>query len=124
MAKVLEFAARDQDEDVIRRMHPVFMREWESYADKLHGVFGIGEEDDANKPEADMDKVHAMLEMLIAAMEDFDVDQADELVGKLLAYRYGAKLTEKMEELKAAVADLDEELVGQIVREIQAETIA
>ena len=124
MAKVLEFAVRDQDEDVIRRMHPVFMREWESYADKLHGVFGIGEEDDADKPEADMDKVHAMLEMLIAAMEDFDVDQADELVGKLLAYRYGAKLTEKMADLKAAVADLDEELVGQIVREIQAETIA
>ena len=119
MAKMLEYAARDEDEDVIRQMHTIFLREWESYEDKLRGVFGIGEEDQADKPEADMDKVNAMLEMLVAAMEEFDVDQADALVEQLLAYRYEDGISEKMTELVAAVADLDEDLVGQVVREIQ-----
>ena len=118
MAKLLEYAARDGNEDVIRRLHPVFLAEWESYTDKLRGVFGIGEEEETDKPKADMDKVHALLEMLVAAMEDFDVDQADALVGELMGYRYEDGVGDKIRELKTAVADLDEELVGEIVREI------
>ena len=118
MAKMLEYAARDFDEDTIRRIHPVFINEWNSYSDKLKGVFGIGEDTDADKPKADMNQVKAILEMLLAAMEDFDVDQADELVAQLLEFSYDEPVGDKIMELKVAVADLDDEMVERIVRDI------
>ena len=117
-AKILEYAARDFDEDTIRRLHPVFINEWNSYSDKLKGVFGIGEEDKSNKPRADMNHVRAILEMLLSAMEDFDVDQADELVGQLLEFSYDDAVYSKIMDLKVAVADLDDDSIERIVRDI------
>ena len=117
-AKILEYAARDFDEDTIRRLHPVFINEWNSYSDKLKGVFGIGEEDISNKPRADMNHVRAILEMLLSAMEDFDVDQADELVGQLLEFSYDDAVYSKIMDLKVAVADLDDDSIERIVRDI------
>lgn len=38
LAKILEFAARDKELDTIRSMHGIFLREWDSYQEKLREV--------------------------------------------------------------------------------------
>nr|MCR5451274.1 response regulator [Lachnospiraceae bacterium] len=115
MAKILEFAAKDFNEDIIRQVHPVFMNEWNSYREKMKGAFGLGDEDDSDKEDADLDKTKAYLEMLRLAMEDFDVDKADELMALLKTYKYPDEVNEKIEELGGAVTDLDSDLCNEIV---------
>ncbi len=41
VAKILEYAAKDGNTDVMIAMTPAFLTEWRSYQDKLQGVFGI-----------------------------------------------------------------------------------
>ena len=124
MAKVLEFAAKDEDLKKIESLHWAFMEEWNSYGYKLKGVFGIGEEDDSDKPAADPSMVAAYVEMIKTAMEDFDTDQADELVAKLKEYRYEGSLKAQIDALAAAVADLDEDTVTEIAEAVIAEITA
>ncbi|MBO6133511.1 MAG: response regulator [Lachnospiraceae bacterium] len=118
MAKVLEFAARDHIIERIRAMHGIFIAEWRSYRDKLQGVFGLGEdeggEDLIEKEAFDKGVFLALLEMLKSAMEDMDVDQADELMGKIRAIDVPQNVAEKKEDLAAAVADLDSDSVSEI----------
>ena len=42
IAKMLEYAARDDKIEVITAITAPFLAEWRSYSQKLHGVFGIG----------------------------------------------------------------------------------
>ena len=119
MAKILEFAAKDEDYKKIQALHWAFMEEWNSYGYKLRGVFGIGEdEDDSDKPLANPEMVLAYVEMIQGAMEDFDTDRADELVAELKKYRYEEDLKEQIHALEAAVADLDDMLVAEIAQEM------
>nr|MCR5054853.1 response regulator [Lachnospiraceae bacterium] len=107
MAKILEFAAKDSNEDIIQSTHDVFMNEWKSYKEKLSGVFGIVPESDADRsdfPMAEKEKTFAMLEMLKNDMEDFDVDTGDELVAKLKEYRYPDDISDIMKKIYGAVA--------------------
>ncbi len=120
MAKVLEYAARDGDADVIHAMHGIFMKEWLSYEAKLDGVFGIGAEDTAKKESADPKAVKALLEILQTAMEDFDVDAADATMAKLLQYDCDADTLGKLKKMQAAVTDLDNELVETLAQDIAA----
>ena len=43
VAKLLEYAAKDGNIEVVVSVTPVFLREWRSYRGKLQGVFGIEE---------------------------------------------------------------------------------
>ena len=118
MAKRLEFAARDGESDVIEKMHDIFISEWLSYKEKLTGVFGIGESNDTLPP-ADKEQTKAILELLKTAMEEFEFDEADSLMLNLNSFSYEGEIQEKMNELSAAVTDLDsdsaEELIGEIL---------
>ncbi|MCR4956875.1 MAG: response regulator [Lachnospiraceae bacterium] len=117
MAKVLEFAARDKDIKIIEGLHRIFLNEWYSYKEKLRGVMGLGEEEtqEADKPPYDVQKVKAYFAMLRQAMEEMDVDKADEIVENLSEYGYSNELMKKMEELRQAVTGLDEEGTNAIL---------
>ena len=119
MAKLLESAAKDCDEEAVHRMHELFLREWNAYTDKLDGVFGIGEDAGAKKPAADMAQVGAMIDEIIAAMEDFDVDTADSLVGELSEYAYDEMVQPLIQEIRAAVTDLDEDRVRELKEKLE-----
>lgn len=129
MAKVLEFAARDKDMDIIASMHDTFIREWRSYGDKLGGVFGIegpagscddhGMDNDAGKETADADMLRAMMEMLKNALEDFDVDAADGIIDKIRSYSYEQEIGALIPELSAAVKDLDQDEAERVMNEIE-----
>ena len=119
MAKMLEFAARDGDVGTMEKMHGVFLAEWRSYAEKLAGVFGADDAADAPREEADADMLRAMFSMLRAALEDFDVDAADEAMGKIRSYRYASEVETLLPPLAAAVADLDEDAADAAMKQIE-----
>ena len=119
MAKMLEFAARDADTATMERLHGVFLAEWRSYGDKLNGVFAT-EEAETEKDNADAGMLYAMLDMLKTALADFDVDAADEVMGKIRSYAYAPEVEELLPRLSAAVTDLDEDAAGAVMERLQA----
>lgn len=121
MAKVLEDAAREYDEDTINSMHDIFIKKWRSYKDKLSGVFGIGEtaqEQNVNKEEADVEILKALFGMIKEAVNELDIDVADDTMAKIDGYIVPDVIIQDVEELKAAVADLDSDAVAEIVDRI------
>jgi CheY-like chemotaxis protein len=121
MAKILEFAAKDNNLDTIRYMHDIYIEEWRSYKDKLNGVFGLGEDEDMDKPEGDKTELLSMIETLSPAMEELDVDTADMIVEKMRGYRYNDIIDGLIKKLSAAVADLDIEFSQEIMEDIKKE---
>ena len=59
-----------------------------------------------------------MLDLLRPALEDLDVDTADDLMTKMKGYSFGPKVDELVPKLNAAVKNLDEDLAGQIMDEM------
>ena len=118
MAKVLEYAARDGKVDVILNMTEVFLSEWRSYKDKLRIL--IDESDDSEKivPE-DITVISAFLDMLGSAMEEMDIDVADETMKLLMQYKYDDDIQSYIEQLGVAVANLDGELVADFIVKIK-----
>lgn len=121
MAKILEFAARDEDIAIVASMHGTFIKEWRSYGDKLRGVFGIGEDtsDMGDKEAADPDMTRAMMQMLRNALEDFDIDAADGIIDKIRSYSYPEEIEALIPELSASVKDLDQDEAERIMAEIE-----
>ncbi len=107
MAKILEFAAKDENIDIIHSMHNVFINEWRTYRKKLTGVFGLGEKDDGPKDEVDTNALKALLNSLTAAMEDMDIDAADDCVSKLKSLVMPDEAAALIETLQGQVSDLD-----------------
>jgi signal transduction histidine kinase/DNA-binding NarL/FixJ family response regulator/sugar lactone lactonase YvrE/uncharacterized membrane protein len=120
MAKMLEFAAKDGNMKVIHSLHDTFLKEWRSYEVKLSGVFGLGYDrrDGEDAPEAesgDAELLQTMIDMLRPALEDLDVDTADDIMAKMKDYSFGEGVDALIPKLNAAVKNLDEELAGQIM---------
>ncbi len=122
MAKMLEFAAKDSKLDTIMSLHPIFINEWYTYKEKMLGVFGITDdvEEDESLPEAEYGPTLARLEMLRLAMDDMDIDKSDELMEQLKEYRYPTEIADIITQLKGAVADLDSDLVSELVDKVVA----
>ncbi len=116
MAKVLEYAAAGGKEDTILGMHAAFISEWRSYTEKLKGVYGLGQSADAEK--GDPELLTAMLDMLIPAMEDLDIDTADEIMAKMKKYTFGGEADALIAKMAGAVKNLDEDEVKAIADEL------
>ncbi len=120
-AKILEFAALAGRADIVLSVHPTFINEWRSYGEKLRGVFGLGadEENAADKETGDKALLGTMLDMLAPAMEDLDIDTADEIMLRMKDFTYGPEIDEKIKKLGGAVKNLDEDMAGSIMEEIR-----
>ena len=117
-AKILEFAAKDEDEDTITAVHGVFLREWMSYTGILYGVLGIGVEDGTK--EAGTKEIFEELSAdIVSALADMDIDQADAYMAKLKGYTFGDEADAILKELSAAVADLDEDAARETSERIK-----
>lgn len=111
VAKLLEYAARDGNSDVVAAVTPVFLEEWRSYHQKLQGVFGI--EDAAKKEITDSSVILALVEMVRFSMQEMDIDQADQLIRQLQTYQYPEEIDQNIKKLAEAVANLDPEEADQ-----------
>ena len=115
MAAVLEKASSEGDMETVNRLHQVFIREWKSYRERLAEYMGIGEIDDNEKEEISEDALKMLLNILSKSMEEMDIDGADKAMDKLLSYRLPDSVSGKMEALKIAVAELNQEETDRII---------
>ena len=106
MAQTLESAAAEKNIAVIRAMHSIFINEWNTFSDKLKGVFGLGH-DAGVKQTVNRELIKSFLEVLNKAMEEFDVDKSDEIIDKLHKYEFEGELEAEVKKLSTAAFELD-----------------
>lgn len=123
VAKILEYAARDFNTDYVLSITPAFLEEWRGYSQKLQGAFGIGAQE--KKEVTDYSVMRALVEMLRLSMQEMDIDQADQLIGKLREYEYPQEIEQNIKKLAEAVTNLDaeqtESLAGELIRQMEQE---
>lgn len=112
VAKMLEYAARDGKIDVIENIAPVFLQEWGNMKEILTPIVQT-EDSNENKEVPDYELTRELLRLLRNAIEEMDVDAADEIIRQLKRFAYSERImTEVMENLCLAVTNLDEEQVA------------
>lgn len=108
VARLLENAAKDGDVGTVQAVTPIFLQEWRSYRTKLQGVFGITDEAEAAREEVcDRSVLLALVEMVRFGVQEMDIDQADQHMKRLQAYRYPVEIEQNIQKLAGAVVDLD-----------------
>ncbi len=115
MAKELEYAAKDKKIYVIKERHNEFLTTWRGFKDKLSLIVKEAEKEEIS----DVSEIFDMLEQLITAVDDMDVEVSDELMKKLMQYDYPEEVSEHISELSSAVVDLDYDTVAEIVEKIK-----
>lgn len=111
VAKMLEYAARDGKIDEIKNIAPVFLQEWGKMKEILKPIVQT-ENPNEKKEEPDYELTKEFLRLLRNAIEEMDVDAADEIIRQLKRFAYSERImTEVMENLCMAVTNLDEEQV-------------
>lgn len=108
IARMLEYAARDGKREVLEKMTPLFLDAWRTLKEDLKEFAEQGN-DGEEKAEPDYLVVDEYLDLIKGAMEDMDIDIADEIIKRLDRFRYPPKIEERMEDLRMAVANLDAE---------------
>lgn len=108
VAKLLEYAARDGRIDDLIAVTPTFLREWLGCRELLkpcikesllHTVSG--------QEPADYEILADDLDRLVDAMEDMDIDTADEIISRLKTFSYPEEMAAVIEELSTAVLNID-----------------
>ena len=108
LARVLEYAARDKDEQTIKGVMDVFTKEWLNLKEMLGEAFGFGtKNENDSKKTIDNEMFHQYLGILSNAMKELDTDTADAVVEELLNYGYNEHGTRILNELIVAVRNLD-----------------
>ncbi|MCR5650696.1 MAG: response regulator [Lachnospiraceae bacterium] len=119
MAAVLERAASEKDTDTIETLHDLFIKEWRSYKKLLGEYNGTKDEGPDDKEEIKEEILKLLLKMLKDAMEEMDIDGADDAVKKLSSFKLPEEVESKFDKLKRAVADLDQDEVSRILSKIR-----
>lgn len=108
VAKMLEYAARGGETEVLQAVTPVFLNEWK----KMKVILGTytnhaGENEEAGKIQADWSEVRRYTQQIVDAMKDMDIDTADEGMGQMKKYQYPEQMSPIVEKLSLAVTDID-----------------
>lgn len=122
VARMLEFAARDGRRDRIKDITPAFLEEWANMKDILRPFVEEihSGEDETRKPPADYSMTREYLRLLRTAMDDMEVDMADEIIAQIRRFEYAEQaVSNAMDELGIAVTNLDSERVNILVAEIE-----
>lgn len=117
LAKVLEYAARDEKTDTIAKLHEVFIEEWNKLAEKLKEICPKEQQAALEMTEADYSKLNEWLQQLSSAMEEYDVDAADEMLGNIMKYHFEEPMKTLVDKMSTAVKCLDADAVAKCVDE-------
>lgn len=121
VAKMLEYAARDGETEVLQAVTPVFLKEWK----KMKVIVGdyvdiAGENAGTDRPWADWDEVCRYSRQIVDAMKDMDIDTADESMDQMKKYRYPEQMESMVEQLSLAVTNIDvvqaEKWAGELIK--------
>ena len=121
LAKRLEFSARDGRMDVIRELTVPFLHEWEELRAGMSEYFNDEASDESELLDFAADEVLSLVDKVAAAMEELDVDVADEAASALKKYSYDERLSPLMEELYLSVENLDSDGAADAAERIRKE---
>lgn len=119
-AKELEYAARDNELDLISKKTSKFI---DDYIDLIIGVSKIPEiagQNNIIKQGYDKNDVLMKLDVIKDAMENFDTDLADDTMKSLEGYDYPESVTPLIKKMSGMVFNLDSDGVSRICEEIKA----
>ncbi|QFJ54846.1 ATP-binding protein [Pseudobutyrivibrio xylanivorans] len=105
LAKLCEFAARDNDIERIRVLTPILLEEMDVMKDRLSVL-----NSDVEKPLLeDMDELFALLEMLKMSIKSHNSEQGDNIMKQIMAFSYPADIQGKIEHLNLHIVNLEDE---------------
>lgn len=119
-ARLLEDFAKKLMIEPIKALTDVFLEEWLSYEEKL-SVFKVDEDNSEDKEKFSASAILELLSTLDAAMEDMDIDAADETIKRIQGYEIPDNLTELVEQLATAVINLDIQMEQEIAEKMREE---
>lgn len=111
IAKALEYAARDEDSDVIESLCPVFLNKWNLLSLKLKEAFP---ENTIQKIPLDHTAVSLLLHQLITAAEACDLDTMDETAEALKQYAFAEEEQKLADAIAEASFEIDYDLCSQL----------
>ncbi|MCM1500013.1 MAG: hypothetical protein NC124_16245, partial [Clostridium sp.] len=107
--------------DVSKNLTRRFLQEWAHMKEILEPVSESAKSDEEKKP-ADYAFTKELLHLLKCAIEEMDVDTADEIMQQLKRFSYPEIImSEVLEKLSLAVANLDEEQTAVWVDKFEQE---
>ncbi len=119
-ARLLEDFSKKLMIEPVKALTDIFLEEWLSYEDRL-SVFKVDEENVESRKKFSSSAILELLSSLDAAMEDMDVDTADEIIKQIQSYEMPDNLKELVEELASAVINLDSQTEHEIVDKLREE---
>ena len=112
MAKVLEDAARNNEEDVLRQFTPYFLSKWCEYKERLNVLCeNNADVKDASLDEQQVKNIYAQIKV---AAEDMDIDALDDLLKQLEEYHFDNDEKLLFENVKRAIINFDVEFLQNI----------
>lgn len=118
VAKTLEDLAAKNDRDAIITITPIFLSEWRDYKNRL-SYFSISNEE-YSKVNVSIAAVEQLLDNLTLALENMDIDMADEIIDELKRIRLERELEVIVSKMENAVINLDAEAVNELVLEMKS----
>lgn len=112
IARVLEYAAGAGEIEKIRAVTPVLLEELGKYKERLCILIAVEEQ---AEQAIDMSELAGRLYMLCNALEQMNLDAADEIVGQIRQYPAEGKLREQMRKLGLMVRNLQFEEAQKLV---------
>lgn len=119
-ARLLEDFSKKRLIEPIKALTDVYLEEWLSYEERL-SVFKVNEGNTENGKEFLASAILELLNSLDAAMEDMDVDAADEIIKQIQDYTIPDNLKEMVEQLASAVINLDIQMEHEIGKKLREE---
>ena len=119
-ARLLEDFSKKLIIEPIKALTDIFLEEWLSYEERL-SVFKVSEENKENEKAFSASDILDLLSSLDAAMEDMDVDTADEIMKQIQCYEIPDNLNELVNQLASAVINLDIQMEHEIVKKLSEE---
>ncbi|MBQ5318499.1 MAG: response regulator [Oscillospiraceae bacterium] len=107
MAMELEEAAREKNAEVIRLLHPIFIKIWKDYYNELAVLFS---EEKALKNAVEFhDEILGIFENIRNAAKMMDVDVLDEMSKNLDEYSFEGEYSEKIDQVKKSIFNFEVE---------------
>ena len=112
MAKVLEDAARNNEQEIISSLTPIFLKRWRSYKDLLADYSGKvdGKKDGTGATE----DVEQLLQQVREAAQEMDIDELDRLWSELEQYEFPEEQAEYWDKIHKAILDFNIEFLQTI----------
>ena len=119
-ARLLEDFSKKRIIEPIKALTDIFLEEWLSYEERL-SVFKVNEGNTENGKKFSASAILDFLSPLDVAMEDMDVDTADEIIKQIQCYEMPDNLKELTDQLASAVMNLDIQMEHEIVKKLREE---